>query len=180
MGAGHSGLGDLAAVANGGGNDFGSIAVVLQHCGDLGDQRRGCIAVLFFPAEERTDEGGAGPRGLPGLRDGKDQRGVDPNALAGQLSNRFESLFADTHFNHKVGRDPRQFQTLGDDLLPISEMRIDLDTDGLVGPGEQSGNLLDDGSERLAGISHVAGIGRDAVDVPQFEGVTDFICFRAV
>ncbi len=59
-------------------------------------------------------------------------------------------------------------------------MRIHLDADRLRRPLEHAGNLLDHPPEWLAGVSHMARIGGQPVDVPQIQGMADLVGLGAV
>lgn len=59
-------------------------------------------------------------------------------------------------------------------------MRIDLDADRLVRAGKQLGDFVNNLQERLAGSLDMAGIGGDAVHIPEFDRVLDFVGFGGV
>ena len=80
----------------------------------------------------------------------------------------------------EVGRNGGKLPAFDDHLLPIVEVRVDLDRDRLVGAFEDRGDLLDDGHERLTRNLHMARVSGDTVDIPHLEGVFDLVGHCAI
>ena len=92
--------------------------------------------MIVFPSQKRTDVVGAGSCGVPGLGCRKNQRGIGPDTLAAQLTNRAKPWFAGAYLDNKIHGEFGQFNALRNNCFPIGEMRIYFDTDRFVGSRE--------------------------------------------
>src|SRR5262249_43916453 len=141
---------------------------------------RGGVAVHLAPGQERADESRPAPGRVPRLRRRKHQRGVRPHLLGRQFADGPEARLARPDLDDEVRADPRQLQPLADDRLPVRQVRVDLDADRLVRAGAQRRDLVEHAAERLAGTLDVPRVGRQPVDVPHVQGVTDLVGVGAV